>query len=162
MIFIGIDVAKDKHDCCIVTADNVVLKQFTISNNVQGFDKLLENIALFTNDLKDIKIGLEATGHYSHNILGYLLDKELAPFIMNPLQVNIYKKSQSLRKTKTDTVDALVIANILKSNINFMPYTNVMYNNEELKSLTRYRLRKIRDKALRLVILVDLIHRMLF
>ena len=41
MIFVGIDVAKDKHDCFITNSDGEVLyNAFTISNNLEGFDNL--------------------------------------------------------------------------------------------------------------------------
>ena len=37
MIYVGIDVAKDKHDCFITNSDGEVLfKSFTISNNREG------------------------------------------------------------------------------------------------------------------------------
>ena len=35
MIYVGIDVAKDKHDCFITNSENeIVFKPFTISNNL--------------------------------------------------------------------------------------------------------------------------------
>ena len=41
MICVGIDVAKDKHDCIIVSSEGEVLfKPFVISNNRVGFDEL--------------------------------------------------------------------------------------------------------------------------
>lgn len=41
MIFIGIDVAKDKHDCFIVNSTGEVLFDvFTISNSRDGFNDL--------------------------------------------------------------------------------------------------------------------------
>lgn len=41
MIFVGIDVAKDKHDCFITNTDvEVLFKSFTISNNLNGFNEL--------------------------------------------------------------------------------------------------------------------------
>ena len=44
MIYIGIDVAKDKHDCFITNSDSEVLfKAFTISNNLDGFNDLYQN-----------------------------------------------------------------------------------------------------------------------
>lgn len=37
MIYVGIDVAKDKHDCFITNFDGEVLfKAFTIANNLDG------------------------------------------------------------------------------------------------------------------------------
>ncbi|MBE8951077.1 MAG: transposase [Quinella sp. 3Q1] len=41
------------------------------------------------------------------NLLGFLLSKKLATFVFNPLQTNQFRKSLSLRKTKTDKVDAM-------------------------------------------------------
>ena len=39
MIYVGIDVAKDKHDYFITNSDGEVLfKSFTISNNREGFE----------------------------------------------------------------------------------------------------------------------------
>ncbi len=41
MIYVGIDVAKDKHDRFITNSDGEVLfKSFTISNNRDGFETL--------------------------------------------------------------------------------------------------------------------------
>ena len=38
MIYIGIDVAKNKHDCFITNSDGEILfKPFTIPNNLEGF-----------------------------------------------------------------------------------------------------------------------------
>ena len=44
MICVGIDVAKDKHDCFILSSEGEVLADvFTIPNNAEGFDTLLTN-----------------------------------------------------------------------------------------------------------------------
>ena len=78
MICVGIDVAKDKHDCFILSSEGEVLADvFTIQNNAEGFDRLLQTIRRCTRPEDKIKVGLEATGHYSYNILGFLLDKGL-------------------------------------------------------------------------------------
>ena len=148
MIYAGIDVAKDKHDCFITNSDGKVLFQaFTIPNNRDGFDELYQKITAVTDDLNKVKVGLEATGHYSYNILGYLLDKGLATFVFNPLHTNLYRKSLSLRKTKTDKVDAHTIATMLMSDVNLKSYSDTSYHNEELKSLTRYRFDKVKERA---------------
>ena len=111
MICVGIDVAKDKHDCFILSSEGEVLTDvFTIQNNAEGFDTLLQTIRCCARPEDKIKVGLEATGHYSYNILGFLLDKGLPTYVINPLHTNLYRKSLSLRKTKTDRVDARTIA----------------------------------------------------
>lgn len=145
MIYARIDVAKDKHDCFITNSDGEVLfKAFTIPNNRDGFDELYQKITSVTDDLAKVKVELEATGHYSYNILGYLLDKGLTTFVINPLHTNLYRKSLSLRKTKTDKVDAHTIATMLMSDVNLKSYSDTSYHNEELKSLTHYRFDKVK------------------
>ena len=148
VVSVGIDVSKNKHDCFIVSSEGEVLADvFTIPNNMDGFDALLEKIRACTTPQDKIKVGLEATGHYSYNILGFLLDNGLATYVLNPLRTNLYRKSLSLRKTKTDRVDARTIAAMLLSDVGLKPYTNTAYHNEELKSLTRYRFDKVKERA---------------
>ena len=148
MICVGIDVAKDKHDCFILNSEGEVLADaFTIPNNAEGFEFLLQTIRRCTRPTDKIKVGLEATGHYSYNVLGFLLDKGLPTYVINPLHTNLYRKSLSLRKTKTDRVDARTIATMLMSDVDLKSYTDTAYHNEELKSLTRYRFDKVNERA---------------
>ena len=148
MIVVGIDVAKDKHDCFVMNSEGEVLfNPFVIQNNREGFDSLYEKICSVADDFTNVKVGLEATGHYSYNILGYLLDKGFPTYVINPLHTNLYRKSLSLRKTKTDKVDARTIAAMLLSDVNLKSYSNTLYHNEELKSLTRYRFDKVKERA---------------
>ena len=148
MICVGIDVAKDKHDCFILNSEGVTLADvFTIPNNLEGFNVLLDKLRVCSTPQDSIKVGLEATGHYSYNILGFLLDNGLATYVLNPLRTNLYRKSLSLRKTKTDRVDARMIAAMLLSDVGLKPYTGTAYHNEELKSLTRYRFDKVKERA---------------
>ena len=148
VVSVGIDVAKDKHDCFIQNSEGEVLADvFTISNNMDGFHTLLEKIQACIAPQDKIRVGLEATGHYSYNLLGFLLDNGLATYVLNPLRTNLYRKSLSLRKTKTDRVDARTIASMLLSDAGLKPYTDTAYHNEELKSLTRYRFDKVKERA---------------
>ena len=134
IVSVGIDVAKDKHDCFIQNSEGEVLADvFTIPNNMEGFNTLLHKIQTCTTLQDKIKVGLEATGHYSYNILGFLLDNGLATYVLNPLRTNLYRKSLSLRKTKTDRVDARTIAAMLLSDVGLKPYTDTAYHNEELR-----------------------------
>ena len=148
MICVGIDVAKDKHDCFILNSNGEILADvFTIPNNAEGFGTLLQTIRRCSLTTNKIKVGLEATGHYSYNILGFLLDCGLPTYVINPLHTNLYRKSLSLRKTKTDRIDARTIAAMLMSDVDLKSYTDTAYHNEELKSLTRYRFEKVKERA---------------
>lgn len=148
MIYVGIDVAKDKHDCFITNSDGEVLSQsFTIPNNREGFEALFKRIESVSKDLSQVKVGLEATGHYSYNLLVFLFSKGFPTYVINPLHTNLYRKSLSLRKTKTDKVDAHTIASMIMSDVNLKSYSDTSYHNEELKSLTRYRFDKVKERA---------------
>ena len=139
---------RDKHDCFISNSDGEVLyKSFTISNNREGFETLFQRIVSVAEDLNNVKVGLEATGHYNYNLLGFLLDKGLPTYVINPLHTNLYRKSLSLRKTKTDKVDSRTIATMIMSDLNLKSYSDISYHNEELKSLTRYRFDKVKERA---------------
>lgn len=145
MIYVGIDVAKDKHDCLITNSDGEILfSVFTISNDLIGFSLLLQRIQSCSNNPETIKIGLEATGHYSNNIADFLINKNYNIFIINPLHTSLYKKSQSFRKTKTDKVDAQSIVSMLMTQ-KLTPYAPASYHEKELKSLTRYRFNLVKD-----------------
>lgn len=148
MIIVAVDIAKDKHDCFITNSEGGVLfDSFIIPNTLEGYDDLLRKIRSVEDSLQNVKVGLEATGHYHLNLLGYLLDKGLATYVINPLHTNLFRKGLSLRKTKTDKVDARAIAMLLLSDQSLKPYSITSYRNEELKSLTRYRADKVRERA---------------
>ena len=56
MIYVGIDIAKDKHDCFITNSDGEVLfKSFTISNNPDGFETSFQKIQSVSDDLTKVK-----------------------------------------------------------------------------------------------------------
>lgn len=143
MIFVGIDVAKAKNDCCIIYSDGVIhTDSLRIPNSKKGFDKLYFTIlsTLNSKDLSNVKIELESTGHYSTNITNYLFSKGFQVHILNPLATNLFHKVQTLSKTKTDKTDAKVIATMLFTDES-KSYSPPSYQIQELKSLTRHRFR---------------------
>jgi transposase len=145
MIFVGIDVSKAKHDCCIIDSNGSVLADsLRIDNSKEGFETLYSAIlsSLDYKDISKVKIGLESTGHYSTNITNYLYSKGFEVHTLNPLATNLFRKAGTLRKTKTDKTDAKVIATMLFSDES-KSYSPVSYHIQELKSLTRHRFRLI-------------------
>lgn len=147
MIYVCIDVAKDKHDCFAINSDGeILIENFSFKNNLDGFNLFFNSISNFNESFKNIKVGLEATGHYSNNILNFLTSKGFNVYVINPLQTNLYRKGQSLRKTKTDKLDARFIATMLITD-NLKPYSNLSYHISELKSLVRHRFRLIEERS---------------
>ena len=143
MLFIGIDIASKKHDCCILGSNSEILAPvFTFENNAEGYDYLLKTIRNHCRDFKDVKVGVESTGHYSNNLISFLRNNGFVLTIFNPLHVNLFRKAQTLRKTKTDKADARFLAQML------MSYEQPVYAPQpleisELKALVRHRFRLV-------------------
>lgn len=143
MIYVGIDIAKDKHDCYIVSSDGVIISDnLKITNTLEGFNTLYSILSANCQVVGNVRIGLESTGHYGINLENFLRTKGYQVTIFNPLAVASFRKSQTLRKTKTDKVDAKFIATLLFSSEQ-APAAHVSDEIRELKSLTRHRYRLI-------------------
>lgn len=158
MIYVGIDVAKSKHDCCILESDGLTVRDtFTFANDRDGFNRLMETITATAQETEtgSIKAGLEATGHYSENLVSFLRRSGVEPVVFNPLQVNRFRKSQTLRKTKTDKVDAKSIAQLLMTSESSP--APLSYQIKELKTLTRHRTRLVAQRARLKVSIVRLV-----
>ena len=154
--FVGIDISKYKHDCCIINAaDQSIVAKFTIQNDKDGFNELLTSLqSLSTPD--DIKIGFESTAHYALN-LELFLEKAHHSFMeVNPVLISEYKKSTTLRRTKTDSVDCESIARWLMT-VEYKPHSIGFYHSYSLKSLTRLRDRLIRQRSFYLVKLTNVL-----
>ena len=150
MYFIGIDISKYKHDCCILSAaDQKVVSKVTIKNNKAGFDELLTIINSLSNP-EDIRIGFESTAHYALNLELFLENSLLTFMEVNPVLISEYKKSKTLRRTKTDSVDCESIARWLMT-VEYKPHSKGFYHAYSLKSLTRLRDKLIRQRSFYLV-----------
>ena len=156
MYFLGIDISKYKHDCCIISAaDQQVVSMFVIRNDKDGFNELLKTLSSLSTP-QDIKIGFESTSHYALN-LELFLEKAHHSFMeVNPVLISEYKKSTTLRRTKTDSVDCESIARWLMT-VEYKPHSKGFYHSYSLKSLTRLRDRLVRQRSLYLVKLTNVL-----
>ena len=143
MILVGIDVASKKHDIVITNQLGEEFgKHFTIENSLSGYKKLLDKIEEAKEFFVDsiVRIGLESTGHYSKNILHFLVQEGYDVIFINPLLTSMDRKASSVRKTKTDKIDAKAICMFLiRNQYDFKPYTLSSYHIDELKILVRKR-----------------------
>jgi transposase len=154
MYFVGIDVSKYKHDCFIVTEEGVVIKDtFSFDNNRTGFTLFFNTLSSLGPPNK-IRIGLEATGHYGNNLMKHLSVKGYSFVLLNPIIVSRFRSSETLRRTKTDKLDAMLIAEVIASR-DFKNYPLLAYHFSDLKSLTRLRDRYVKQRSLYLVHLTN-------
>lgn len=109
MVYVGIDVSKDKFDYAAVDSQTALIDKDSLPMNREGFNKLGHLFKQYDN----VCIGFESTGTYHVNLLTFLLSVSESVHLLNPALVKKFADAASLRKTKTDAVDALAIAKFL-------------------------------------------------
>ena len=82
----------------------------TTDNNLDGFDLLFQRLKYVVRDLDKVKVGLEDTGHYSDNILGFLLGKGPSTFVLNLLHTNLFHKSTLTALRRNPAIPSFALA----------------------------------------------------
>ena len=146
-LYYGIDIASEKHNCCIIDEKEHVLHEFSFSNDQSGFSQLLHflNHRSIPDSVKR-HIGLEATGVYGENITEFLRRNGFEVTTFNPLSVKKQLTATTLRKTKTDKSDAKFLA-VMLARGNYEPDAPTLYHISELKSLSRKRFLLVKKRS---------------
>jgi transposase len=133
--FVGLDVSKEKFDVCCIGEEGEKVFTITCSMDREGFEKL---IARFPEDKTSFLLGMESTASYHIPLFTYLISHDYRVVVINPLLINGFSK-RSLRKTKTDKLDAFTIAQFLMREEGALPVKTPDYLVPELKELARRR-----------------------
>ena len=144
--FVGIDVSKFKHTCCIIDGDGEIIKKsFDFSNSKEGFDSLIETFKSIDQSESLYQIVMEATGHYHECLFRYLVANNYLVQIKNPVVIARFKQSEYLDKAKTDNLDALLIAQYASKHP-FSPSMLKSYNIERIRRISRAKYFLYQDK----------------
>ena len=109
---LGIDIAKDKFDAALISADNRP-KSRVFTNNTAGFEKLVLWLRQqFATDPSTIHVGMEATGSLADALAYFLHERGFLVSVTNPAAIAAFAKSRLVRN-KTDKADAELIARFL-------------------------------------------------
>lgn len=138
MFFVGIDIAKKSHEVAAIDGKgNIVIKPFKFSNSMKGFEKLLTALRSLSDDLSDLELGMEATGHYWLNLYTRLIECGYTVHVINPVQSDALR-GLYIRQTKNDAKDAFIIAELIR----FGRYSETSLTDGDLialRELTRQR-----------------------
>ena len=146
MYFVGIDISKYKHDCFICTETcEVIEENLSFTNTNEGFIQLL-NLLKSLDNSQEIRIGFEATGHYGMNLKLFLEKNNYTFMEFNPALVKRFISTQTLRRTKTDKKDAMLITKYLIS-VDYKPHPKQFYHKYSLKSLSRMREKLVKQRS---------------
>ena len=136
MYFLGIDIGKNTHVASLIDdKKKVVFKAFSFSNSTDGAERLLSKISPFSEHME---IGMEATGHYWLSLYSYLYEKDFTIRVINPIQTDGWRQGIEIRKRKTDIIDSLLIADLLR----YGDFVETSLSNEDylsLRNLSRFR-----------------------
>ena len=135
---IGLDVSKGKSQVqAFLDKGKPYRKSFSIDHNLEGLGNLLE----FLQEVEKSAGGhqpsvvLESTGHYHSPVIQFLEEKKYVYIIVNPL-ISHRAKSSSLRKVKTDAVDAYHLCELFYKE-ELEPYKKRGIQLLNLRNLTR-------------------------
>ena len=143
MIYVGIDIAKETHVAAAMDTNGLILLEpFSFQNDHEGFKLLKAKLDTLKGD---ILVGLESTAHYAENVIFFLHSQHYKLAVINPVQTAAMRKT-SIRKTKTDKVDSLLICKTLACN-SFRLYSDTDVKTLQLKSLCRFRQNLKKSKA---------------
>ncbi|MEA1965387.1 MAG: IS110 family transposase [Candidatus Aerophobetes bacterium] len=143
MYYIGIDISKKSFTVSVLDEEGeAITKPFTYSCNREGMEKFVSKISSLKLEKDKVVIGIEATGNLWENLYSFL--KGYKVIILNPYQTKKYHQILS-KKAKTDKVDSLVIAGLLRSKealASYIPEDEV----QVLRELVRLRHHLKKDK----------------
>lgn len=89
-------------------------------------------------DSSNLVVGLEAAGHYWLAVYSFLNGKNFKQHVINPIQTDGWRKGVEIRKRKTDTIDSVLIAELVR----YGDFVEARLPDESLlslKNLTRFR-----------------------
>ncbi len=144
MFCLGIDVSKRSSSCLILNGEGRKVKSFTFENCPEAFQNLVGRLEDLSIAKPDLLIGFEATGNFWENLYVYLKGKGFTVVLLNPYHVKKYREALA-KKAKTDNIDALVIAQFLRTG----EYVQSQVAEETIQSLreiTRLRYELLKEK----------------
>lgn len=138
MKYLGIDVGKRNHVASLIDENaKPLFKAFSFSNTIDGANSLLEKMSAYA-DKSDVEIGMEATGHYWLSMYSFLVENGFRVHVVNPIQTDGWRKGTEIRKRKTDILDSVLIADLIR----YGDFDETSLSNEDmlsLRNLSRFR-----------------------
>jgi transposase len=114
MFHLGIDVSKKAARYFILDEAGSKLKAFSLDNDKESLEGLPERFEALSISPENLLIGIEATGGFWENIYSFLKDRGFNIVLLNPYHTNKFREALA-KKAKTDNIDALVIAQLLRT-----------------------------------------------
>lgn len=149
ILLVGIDIAKRNHVCSFeLTSGQVLRKKFSFSNDIEGFQALIDKIDNYRQKFSTEKIicGLEATATYWKPLALHLVSEKLRVVLVSTLAVSKNRQTIDVSKDKNDAKDAHNICDLMAQGK--IQYLNIRTGKvAKLSRLFRIRFGLTKDKA---------------
>lgn len=113
MFFAGVDVAKRRHELCVIDLAGDVVLNLSVENSHKGLNKLLAAFETKQLTNQNTRFCLEATGHYWIALYCQLQEHGFSIDVVNPIQSDALRNLY-IRKAKTDQKDSFILADLLR------------------------------------------------
>src|SRR4051794_32583372 len=135
---IGLDVSKGESQVqAFLDKGKPYRKSFSIKHNTEGLGSLLEFLQEVESSAgcHQPSVVLESTGHYHFPVIQFLEEQNYVYIVVNPL-ISHRARSSSLRKVKTDAIDAYLLCELFYKE-ELEPYKKRGIQLLNLRNLTR-------------------------
>ncbi len=131
LYFIGIDIAKRHHEAVVTNSQGcIIVKSFRFSNNLEGYQLLLNRIQQVTCSKEQLVFGMESTSHYWLALYCRLVQDGYTVHVFNPIQSDALR-GMYIRQSKNDARDSFIIAEVIR----FGKYSESQVPQEKLFAL---------------------------
>jgi transposase len=137
MMYVGIDVGKNRCRAAMMNREGVIVDEFSFNNDQAGISHLASMLTM------DDRVVMESTGAYWLNLYNHLDDVHIPVVLANPLKT----KAIASARIKSDKVDARILAHLLRANLipeSYVPSREM----REIRSLIRHRLSKVKVRSM--------------
>lgn len=136
MFYLGIDIGKNTHVASLMNDKaKIIFKAFSFANSLDSAEALLLKLQPYKDN---IEIGMEATGHYWLSLYSFLVEHDFIVHVLNPIQTDGWRKGIEIRKRKTDIIDSVLIADMIRYG-DFLETSLADEDVLSLRNLTRFR-----------------------
>ena len=108
--FVGLDWAAETHAVCVLNTEGRTSAQFVVDHSADGIRNLIAKLAQFGDPI-DVHVGIERP---DGRLVDLLLEAGHPVVPVNPNAIKTWREGEVLSGAKSDTGDALVIAEYLR------------------------------------------------
>ena len=144
-VYVGIDWADDHHDIHVTDDTATALDSFTIPHSRDGMEKLMKRVDKCSPDREAVLVAIES---HQGLLIYALLEAGYSVYPINPKAMDRYRDRYRMSSSKSDTQDAMVLANILRTDRHlYKPLPKEIAADARLRQLTRTHKTLVQEKV---------------